>query len=118
MQKKYLLTPGPTTIPERILAVFGQPIIHHRTESFQKLFAEVRQGLQFLFQTKQDVLTLTSSGTGAMEAAVSNLFSRGEKVIVINAGKFGERWTLLAKAYGVNAVEIVLPPGESLQLEK
>lgn len=121
MKKTYLLTPGPTPIPERVSAVFAQPIIHHRTPTFEKLFSEVRERLKRLFQTKEEVLMIASTGTGTMDAAVSNLFSPGEKVITINGGKFGERWTKIAKAYGLNPVEITLPRGMAvtpLELEK
>jgi aspartate aminotransferase-like enzyme len=117
MKKNHLLAPGPTPVPERVAAVLGQPIPHHRTPGFEKAFAEAREGLKALFGTKQEVITLCASGTGAMEAAVSNLFSRGEKVIVVNGGKFGERWMKIAKAYGLSVVEIRLEGGESVQVE-
>jgi aspartate aminotransferase-like enzyme len=114
MKKTYLLAPGPTPIPESVLAVFSQPIIHHRTPAFEKVIENVRSGLKYLYQTKQEVLILAASGTGAMDASVTNLFSPGEKVIVVNAGKFGERWIKIAKAYGLNAIEILLSPGDTL----
>jgi aspartate aminotransferase-like enzyme len=114
MKKAYLLAPGPTPIPERVAAILGQPIPHHRTPGFEKAFAEVREGLKWLFQTKQEVILLTATGTGGMDAAVSNLFRRGEKVITVNGGKFGERWTKIAKVYGLTPVEIKLDAGESL----
>jgi len=113
MRKTYLLTPGPTAIPETVLAALSQPMIHHRTPAFMTVFEEVRSGLKALFQTKQDVLVLTATGTGAMEAAVSNLFRKGDKVLVINAGKFGERWTKIAKTYGLNPIELKLEAGHS-----
>jgi aspartate aminotransferase-like enzyme len=115
MKKTYLLTPGPTQIPDSVLATFARQIVHHRTAAFEKVFEEVRAGLKFLFQTKQEVLILTATGTGAMDAAVSNLFKRGEKVITINGGKFGERWTKIAQAYGLQPVELELAPGESIE---
>ncbi len=113
MKKTYLLTPGPTAIPESVVSVFARPIIHHRTPGFQTLFQQVREGLKYLYQTKQDVLMLAATGTGAMEAAVTNLFSKGDTVITINGGKFGDRWTKISKAYGLNPVEIKLPVGEA-----
>lgn len=113
MRKTYLLTPGPTPIPDSVLAALNRPIVHHRTQAFEKPFEEVRAGLKFLFQTKQEVLMLAATGTGAMDAAVSNLFKRGDKVLVINAGKFGERWTQIAQAYGLKPVELKLAPGDS-----
>lgn len=115
--KTYLMTPGPTPIPESISAVFAQPIVHHRTPAFQTLFEEVRTNLKYLYQTKQDVLILTASGTGAMEAAVANLFKKGDTVITIAAGKFGERWTKISKVYGLKPVEITLEPGDTVEIK-
>ena len=115
MKKTYLLTPGPTQIPESVLSIFARPIIHHRTPAFQALFEECLKGLKTLYQTRQDVLILNCSGTGAMEASVSNLFRRGDKVITINGGKFGERWTKIATVYGLKPVEIKLIPGEAIE---
>lgn len=115
MRKVYLLTPGPTPIPEPVLAAMSQPIIHHRTPAFIEIFKEVQAGLKEVFQTKQDILLLTASGSGGMDATVSNLFRKGDKVITINAGKFGERWGKIAKAYGLNPIEIKLESGDSLE---
>src|SRR5437868_3929786 len=98
MRKTYLLTPGPTPIPETVSAIFARPLIHHRTPQFQALFEEIKGGLKYLFQTSNEVLVLASTGTGAMDAAVCNLFRRGDQVITVNGGKFGERWTQIAKA--------------------
>ncbi len=114
MLKTRLLTPGPTMIPESVLALSSKPIPHHRTASFKKIMTDVQCGLKDLFQTKQPVLMLTASGTGAMDAAVSNLFCKGDKVITVNSGKFGERWTKIAKAYGLNPVEMKLVAGASI----
>jgi aspartate aminotransferase-like enzyme len=105
IRKNYLLTPGPTTVPESILANAARPIPHHRTPQFKELFLEVAKKLQWLFQTKEPVLTLTCSGSGAMEAAIVNLFKPGQTVVVINGGKFGERWVALAKKFGLTVVE-------------
>ena len=115
MKKTYLLTPGPTPIPESVSAILASPIIHHRTPAFQAVFEDVRNGLKFLYQTRQDVLVLACTGTGAMEAAVTNLFKKGDKVITLNAGKFGERWTKIAQAYGLKPVEIKVTPGETIE---
>ncbi|MBI3535596.1 MAG: alanine--glyoxylate aminotransferase family protein [Deltaproteobacteria bacterium] len=115
MKKTYLLTPGPTPLPENIISIFARPILHHRTPQFQALFEGVKTGLKYLFQTKQDVIVLASTGTGAMDAAVSNLFSKGDKVITINGGKFGERWTKISKNYGLNPIEIKLVPGNAIE---
>lgn len=113
MRKTYLLTPGPTMVPERVLATMSKPIIHHRTPQFSAVMEDVKAGLKYLYQTKQDVMMLLSSGTGAMDAAVTNLFKRGDKVITINGGKFGERFTKICKAYELNVLELKVEPGSS-----
>lgn len=118
MRKTYLLTPGPTQIPESVTAIFAQPIVHHRTPAFEKLFEDVREGLKYLFQTQQEVLILSASGTGAMDAAVANVFRRGDTVITLACGKFGERWAKIATAYGLKAVELTGDPGEIVELPK
>jgi serine---pyruvate transaminase len=106
MIKKRLYTPGPTPVPEQIMLTMAEPMIHHRHPEFQEILTSINENLKYLFQTEQGVMTLTSSGTGAMEAAVANLLSRGDTAIYVNGGKFGERWGELFAAYGVNAVEI------------
>jgi aspartate aminotransferase-like enzyme len=110
IKKYYLLSPGPTPVPEPVLAAAAEPIIHHRTPEFSNIFMEAVEGLKYVFGTGEDVHILTSSGTGAMEAAVVNLLSPGDKVITINGGKFGERWGNICKAYGLAYKEIVLDP--------
>lgn len=117
MIKQYLLAPGPTPIPNSVVRAMAETMIHHRTPQFSRTFAEVREGLKALFGTKNDVLVLASSGTGAMEAAVSNLFSPGEKVLVINGGKFGERWLRICQAFGLKAVEIKVEWGKAVEVE-
>ncbi len=112
MKKTYLLTPGPTSIPEAVLSELAQPILYHRSSDFQELLLEVRGKLKYLFQTEQEVLLLAATGTGGMDAAVSNLFCKGDKVLVINAGKFGERWTKICQAYQLNPIELKSEPGE------
>src|SRR5256885_13899196 len=105
MIKQYLLSPGPTPIPNEVALAMSETMIHHRTPQFNKVFEEARQGLKTLFGTSGDVLILASSGTGAMEAAVANLFSPGDKVLVINGGKVWES--------GVKIVHTVrMGPGE------
>lgn len=104
--KKRLFTPGPTPIPESVMLTMAEPIIHHRNPEFVEILTSVNQNLKYLFQTKNEVLTLTSSGTGAMEATVVNLLSAGDKAIFVNLGKFGERWGEIMKAYGVEPIEI------------
>jgi aspartate aminotransferase-like enzyme len=117
MIKKYLLAPGPTPVPPEVLLAMAQPIIHHRTPQFEAVVAEVRDGLRQLFQTQQDVLMLASSGTGAMEAAVTNLTSPGDRVLVVNGGKFGERWGKIAASYGLTVDELKVEWGKAVEPE-
>lgn len=114
MKKNYLLTPGPTPLPPEICEALSKPIIHHRTPGFQAILKEVSENLKSVFQTKQDVFILTSSGTGAMEAAVVNLLSWGDKALVVQGGKFGERWTELCEAYGIKPIVINVEWGQAL----
>ncbi len=113
--KRYLLAPGPTPVPPEVLAAMSQPIIHHRTPQFSALFAEAAEGLKRVFQTQQDVLILAASGTGGMEGAVTNLLSPGDEVVVVNGGKFGQRWLKLCAAYGVRVHEVVVEWGEAVE---
>jgi len=106
MEKKYLFSPGPTMLPPEVLLKMAEPIMHHREPEFEKIYAEIREGMKYLFQTKNEVLIFTSSGTGAMEGAVSNLLSKGDKAIVVRGGKFGERWGEICKAYGVEFIPL------------
>ncbi len=112
MLKKRLFTPGPTPIPEQVMLAMAQPIMHHRHPEFGEMFRRVNENLKYLFQTQQEVLTLTSSGTGAMEAAVCNLLSPKDRAIFVNAGKFGERWGEICRAYGVGTEEIKVEWGD------
>jgi aspartate aminotransferase-like enzyme len=97
------MAPGPTPIPAEVLAEASLPIIHHRTPQFQAIFKSAHEGLQAFFRTKQPVLTLASVGTGAMESAVSNMTSPGEKVLVASSGHFGNRWKEICQVYQVVA---------------
>jgi aspartate aminotransferase-like enzyme len=112
--KSYLLAPGPTPVPPEVTAAMSQPVIHHRTPQFAAVLADVQQGLRELFGTKEDVLVLASSGTGAMEGSVTNLCSPGDEVIVVNGGKFGERWTKICQTYGVTVREIRVEWGRAV----
>jgi aspartate aminotransferase-like enzyme len=116
MIKHYLLSPGPTPIPNEVLLAMSETMIHHRTPQFNKIFAEARERLKKLFGTTNDVLMLASSGTGAMEASVANLFSPGDKVLVVNGGKFGERWLNIANAYGLRPVELKVEWGQAVKV--
>lgn len=118
MIKKYLLSPGPTPVPPEVSLRMAEPIIHHRTPQFSAIFADVRERLKGLFGTSEDVIMLSSSGTGAMEAAVVNLLSPGDRVIVVNGGKFGDRWTKLCTTYGIGVEEIVVEWGSAVRPEQ
>ncbi|HEX7407724.1 MAG TPA: alanine--glyoxylate aminotransferase family protein [Candidatus Binatia bacterium] len=117
MLKSYLLAPGPTPVPSRVRLAMAQPIIHHRTPQFSRIFSAARKGLQELFQTEQDVLMLAASGSGAMEATVSNLFSPGDEVLVVNGGKFGERWMQISSALGLKVVELRVEWGKNAKVD-
>jgi aspartate aminotransferase-like enzyme len=121
MEKKYLFSPGPTMLPPEVLLKMAEPIMHHREPVFEKIFGEIREELKYLFQTKNEVLTFTSSGTGAMEGAVSNILSRGDKALVVRGGKFGERWGEICKAYGIEFIPLDVEWGRAIdpkQIEK
>ena len=107
-----LLTPGPTPLPPQVREAMGRQIIHHRTNAYRAVFKRVLQGMQQAMQTAQSVACLTSSGTGAMEAAVVNLLSPGDTAIVVLGGKFAERWQELCKAYGITVVSIEVAYGD------
>jgi aspartate aminotransferase-like enzyme len=115
--KRRLYTPGPTPVPEEIMLKMAEPISHHRLPSFEVMFSEANQNLQYLFNTKQLVITLTSSGSGAMEAAVTNILSQGDKVIAVRGGKFGERWAEICQAYGIEVIPIDIEWGDSVSPE-
>lgn len=100
--KNRLMTPGPVPVPPESLLVMAQPMIHHRTEKFEKIMAELPDLLKYVFQTKNDVIILTSSSTGAMESAVVNLLSYDDRALVIGGGKFGERWGKLCEVYNID----------------
>ncbi len=99
--KKYLFAPGPTPVPPEVLLEMARPIIHHRTPEFSAVLDQTRQRLQPLMGTRQEVILLASSGTGAMEAAVGNLLAPGEAAVFVNGGKFGERWGKIMAAFGI-----------------
>jgi aspartate aminotransferase-like enzyme len=118
MLKNYLLTPGPTPIPHRVLETMARPIIHHRTPEFQKIIQEVEEDLKYIYQTKNEVLIFASSGTGAMEASVVNLLSPGDKAVVIRGGKFGERFGEICAAYGIEFIPLDVEWGKAVDPEK
>lgn len=112
--KTYLLAPGPTPVPDRALLAMAAPQIHHRTPQFSAIFKEAASLLKDVFQTEQDVLILASSGTGAMEGSITNLFSPGDEVLAINGGKFGERWGQISEKYGLKVHWIKVEWGEAV----
>jgi len=117
IKKQRLLTPGPTPLYPKALHAMLEADLHHRTEDFRIVFRSVLADLKELMGTSSDVLVLVASGTGAMEASVSNCFSPGDRVIVCSAGKFGERWAEITKAYGLNTLLIEEPYGKSVSPE-
>jgi aspartate aminotransferase-like enzyme len=117
MLKRYLLAPGPTPVPPEVLQSMAMPIIHHRAPDFVPVLESAKKGMKWLFQTENDVLILTATGTGGMVAAVNNFFSPGEKVLVVNGGKFGERWGKIAASYGIEVKEIPVEWGRVVKPE-
>jgi aspartate aminotransferase-like enzyme len=113
--KQRLLTPGPTPVPEETLLELAKPVVFHRTPEFRKLLAEVLEDLQYVFRTRNTIIPLTSSGTGALEAAVANCLPAGSKAICLIAGRFGERWRNLCKAFGVEPISVTVPYGQAVQ---
>lgn len=118
--KRYLLTPGPTPVPEDVLLAQARHTIHHRTEEFREILKDVFKDLQYVFQSKNPVLLFASSGTGAMEAAVANLIRENSVFLVIVGGKFGQRWLEICKSFGVKheVLEIewgTSPPAEAIE---
>ena len=118
MQKQLLLTAGPTPIDNQVKKILSQPITFHRTAKFIQTYNRLSDELKFLFQTKNDVVILASSGTGGMEAVIINLFSPGDKILVVENGKFSERWTSLAKTYKLEVNRLVIPWGKSVTPEQ
>jgi aspartate aminotransferase-like enzyme len=118
MLKRYLLAPGPTPVPSEVLLAMAAPIIHHRSPDFLPVLDSAKKGLQWLYQTKNDVLILSATGTGGMVGSVNNFFNKEDKVLVVNGGKFGERWTKICRAYGLDVEEIVVEWGYAVKPEE
>ena len=116
--KNYVLTPGPVPVPEFVMLEMAKPIIHHRTAEFEEIFHKAGQGLKKVFMTNEEVMILATSGTGAMDAAISNTLNRGDTTLVINGGKFGERWGKICKAYGVNFIEHIVEWGKAVEVKE
>ena len=117
MIKTRLFTPGPTDVPPEVLNEMAKPIFHHRTPRFREMLSRVVDGLKKILVTDNDVLLIAGSGTAGMEAAIACSVPRDKKVLVANGGKFGERWVKVAKVYGLDVDEVVLPWGTALSAE-
>lgn len=116
--KRYLLTPGPTPIPEDVNLSMAEPILHHRTPEFADLFKGIIEGLQYVFQTSNDIIVFAATGTGAMQASISNFLSSSDKAVVIEGGKFGRRFARICKAFGVEVESIELDWGDVVDPEE
>ena len=116
LNKPRLLTPGPTPLPEQIRLAMAQDMIHHRKSAFKLVMAELQERLRLLFGTAQPVMPLACSGSGVMTAAVTNLFAPGEKVIVVDGGKFGERWIKISEGHGLQVVTIKVEWGNAVSV--
>src|ERR671937_2348799 len=112
-EKRYLMTPGPTPVPPQVLAALAEPVVHHRSRDFRLTYERCLTRLREIYRTEHDVLLFTSSGTGAFESAVANLISPGDRVLVVSAGNFGERWAAMTKAYAADLVHVRLAWGET-----
>ncbi|HET9324361.1 MAG TPA: alanine--glyoxylate aminotransferase family protein [Gaiellaceae bacterium] len=112
-EKRYLFTPGPTPVPPEVLEAMGRPIIHHRSSDFREILGRCLSRLREVYRTESDVLLYTSSGTGGMESAVSNLTGPGDRVVVVSAGHFGERWVAMAENFGCDVETVAYEWGES-----
>jgi serine---pyruvate transaminase len=113
IRKEFLMTPGPTPLPAEVLLTQAEPMMHHRTPGYADIFVEAMQGLKDIFLTGNDILMFASSGTGAMEAAVVNSFSPGEKILVAHGGKFGERFRDIGREYGLEVVDYAYEWGDT-----
>ena len=117
MRKKRLASPGPTPVPPESLLAMARPVFHHRTAFFRGLLEGVNDALKYVFRTENPVLTFSSSGTGAMEGAVTNTLCAGDTALVVRGGKFGARWAEICEAYGVNVVPIDVEWGDAVKPE-
>jgi aspartate aminotransferase-like enzyme len=111
------MTPGPTPVPPEVLAALAEPVVHHRGRDFREIYERCLARLREVYRTEHDVLLYTSSGTGAFESAVANLTSPGDRVAVVSAGSFGERWAAMTTAYNANLVHVRLDWGETPEPE-
>ena len=112
-EKRYLFTPGPTPVPPEVLEAMSRPILHHRSSDFRKILERCLVRLAEVYRTESDVLLYTASGTGGMETAVSNLTRPGDRVVVVSAGYFGQRWAEMARNFGCVVEELRYEWGEA-----
>ena len=117
MDKKILMTPGPTNVPERVLKAMAYPVLHHRTDEYCALFGEFSERLKYVFQTRNDVMTFPAAGTGGLEAAAINLFSPGEKILAVSIGVFGDRFASIAQQFGVDVEKLEIPWGSGADID-
>jgi len=115
--RNIMLTPGPTPLPPSVLEAMSRPLIHHRTEEFGRMFAGVIEDMKWVYRTKGAVLMMTCSGTGAMESAVTNLLSPGDKTLVCTTGAFGDRFVAIHKAFGLEPVVLPFEWGRAVEPE-
>jgi len=106
MQKRFLITPGPTPVPPEVLSALSQPVVHHRAPRFTEILKQVVAGLKYIYQTQNDIIVFAASGTGAMESAVVNVVNPGDHVLVASMGNFGERWKKLATTWGAEVTAL------------
>jgi len=114
IRDKLLMTPGPTMLPYRVREAMNRQILHHRTKEFEAYFSKMNEDLKVVFETQNPILTLASSGTGAMEAAIVNAFSPGDKVLAISVGVFGERFAKIASRFGLEVKQMNIPWGKGV----
>ncbi len=112
LMKYRLFTPGPTSVPEATLLELAKPVQHHRTAEFRTMFTEVQKLLQYVYQTKNTVYTITGSGTAAAEAGIINTLGPGKKALCVTNGKFAERWSQVCTTYGIEHKDLKLEYGE------
>jgi aspartate aminotransferase-like enzyme len=112
-EKRYLFTPGPTPVPPEVLEAMSRPVLHHRSSDFRAILARCLERLKEVYRTDGDVLVYTASGTGGMESAVSNLTRPGDRVVVVSAGYFGERWADLTRTFGCEVIKLEYDWGDT-----
>jgi aspartate aminotransferase-like enzyme len=118
MKRRFLMTPGPSPVPSFVREALAKEIMHHRTDEFREIIKAVNEGLKDVFCTQNPVLTFASSGTGAMEATVNNLFSANDKVVAVCGGKFGERWAEISKSYSLDVIELNVEWGHAPSIDE